>query len=193
MNLADYQWFAVKTAPKREKIAAESVRRLGYRSIYLHVSEWIEGQDETKLSVKPYLPSYIFVGLSPEHFSFGRPITDKIRCSRGVLYVVSAEPGRPLPIPQKAMQLITASAELPSGLVHTSQPVKRFAGRPGHTVRLGGNAYRGFRAAILDIDSNNGITVELDTFGRKVPTRITVEDVDALYDAHGVMIERSES
>lgn len=195
MKLAAYVWYAVMTNARAEQVAADDMEHLGYTPLFLHVSAQQGGNKRKSWLVKrPYLPRYVFVGLEPTtHFVDGVPLLHKISSARGVSSLVRAPGGDPFPISTRAMELITAKAELPGGLVHTKKPLLNFPGAPGYSVRLSDkSAYQGLIAAIMHIDPRGEIRVEIESFGRKVPTRITLEDVGQLFDKDGNPVDKFE-
>jgi transcription antitermination factor NusG len=193
MQLADYSWYAVMTNAQAEEEAARDIRRLGYKALYLHTCDWVEGPtpQKSRLLKRPLLSRYIFAGLSSEHYSGGVPILHEVSRARGVSTVVRAPGGEPFPIPLRAMEYLTENIELPSGMIWLRKPRPKFAGKVGDTIRLSeANAYQGLMAEIMSVDPRGLITIEIESFGRKVPAQIDLDDVGTLYDPSGVPVDK---
>jgi transcription antitermination factor NusG len=189
MQLEDFIWYVVETRPREEQKAALDIGFKGYQPLLLHTTDWKgDGPELSRLVKRPWITGYIFVGIKPEQFIGGVPPLGKIAAARGVMRIVS-----PLRVPMRAMQVLLENAEFPSGLVWTRKTAHHFAGRPGHSVRLSDRSpYQGFVAAITNSDLRGRVTVELELFGRKVPTHIGLEDVEQLFDQNGNIIDKCE-
>jgi transcription antitermination factor NusG len=177
----DVKWFVVMTEPRAEAAAARDLRRRGYKTLFLHTCEWVKAsRTRSRLVKRPYLPGYIFVGLTPDQFEGGKPLLHNASTAQGVSALVRAPGGQPLPVPHAAMELLTWNAD-PSGAIHDGKPKPKFAGKKGDLVRLGDTTpYFGFLAEIEQVDPTGKITILLEAFGRKVPTSIEPEDVAEL-------------
>lgn len=188
-QLSDFKWYVVETKPREEQKAAIDIGKRGYQPLFLHTTDWRgDGPELSRLVKRSWLPRYIFAGLGPQHFVGGVPVLRPVAEARGVSSIIS-----PLPVPLRAMELLLGNAEFPSGLVWTRKTAHHFAGRPGHLVKLSDKSpYHGFLAAITNIDLRGQIVVEIETFGRKVPTHIGLEDVDELFDRNGEPIQKCE-
>jgi transcription antitermination factor NusG len=187
MLQSDLLWYVVMTEPRAEAAAARDLRRKGYKTLFLHTSEWVaSGKRKSRLVKRPHLPRYIFIGLGPEKFENGVPMLHDVNNCVGVSSLVTGAGGKPMPVPQDAMELITWDAD-PTGQIHDGRQKPGFGGKPGDLVRLGDTSpYFGFMAEIMRVDPSGKITILIETFGRKVPTTITENDVDELVPVDGV-------
>jgi transcription antitermination factor NusG len=183
----EVKWFVVMTEPRAEAAAARDLRRRGYKTLFLHTSEWVKSsRARSKLVKRPVLPGYIFVGLTPDQFEGGRPMLHDASTAHGVSALVRAPGGVPLPVPHAAMQELTWNADTATGLVLDGTPKPEFEGKPGDTVRLGDTTpYFGFLSEIQKVDQSGKITILIEAFGRKVPTTIDPEDVGELIPTSG--------
>jgi transcription antitermination factor NusG len=192
MQLSDFRWYVVETKPREEAKAARDIGGRGYQPLFLHTTDWQgDGPAMSNLVKRPWLPRYIFAGLREDRHTAitGVPILRPVAEARGVSRIIS-----PLPVPHRAMELLLENAEFPSGLVWTRKTARHFAGRPGHAVKLSDKSpYHGFIAAITNSDLRGRVTVELEVFGRKVPTQIGLEDVEQLFDQNGEPIDKCET
>jgi transcription antitermination factor NusG len=189
---SDVRWYVIQTKPRAEALAARSLRELGYKAIYLHTTEIVPaGRTKSKIVKRSWLPGYVFVGLTPDHFIAGVPMLHKARTAEGVSGLVVSPGGYPTAVPGPAMEELTFGAD-PYGEVYTKQPKHRFAGKPGHKVRLGekAGAYQSFIGLVDEVDESGRCVILIDHFSRQVRTTITPEDVDELYDLEGQPIER---
>ena len=188
----EISWYVVQTKPRTEALAARSLRELGYKAIYLHTTDIVPaGRTRSKIVKRSWLPGYVFVGLTPDHFVAGVPMLHNARTAEGVSKLVISPGGYPTTVPYDAMQELTFGAD-PYGEMPSKGPKHRFAGKPGFTVKLGetAGAYQSFIGSVAEVDETGSIVILIEQFGRKVRTSIRTEDVDELYDLEGQPIER---
>lgn len=181
-------WYVVMTEPRAESVAAHDLRRKGYQALFLHTLVTIAARRRRKKIVKrPYLPGYIFVGLTPDKFDErGTPMLHDAGTAQGVSALVRAPGGKPLPVPHEAMDALTWNAD-PSGAIRDGKPKPKFTDNVGDLVRLSdtAGAYWGFLGEIQKVDPSGKITILIESFGRKVPTMIDPEDVGELIPTGG--------
>ena len=171
-------WYAVHTRSRAEASVERALRGQGMNTWFPHTAAW-KPRDQHSLDLVKiaYMPRYMFVELNPFNPAFYA--VNKVMDGR-TARVVFAPGGIPWPVPSKVMDMLMARTD-PSGLIYGKMPKPKFAGKRGDWVRLSEtSAYFGFLVCISDIDSTGKIIVELETFGRKVPTAIKPEDVSEL-------------
>jgi transcription antitermination factor NusG len=170
-------WYAVGTHSRKEAFAERHLRGMGFDTILPHLSCW-KPRDDRKLDLVKIalLPGYLFVELDEQHPPFWA-----VNECPGVRSIVYRPGGVPWPIPSKAMELITAKLD-PSGLYMGKPPkIPGFDGEIGDYVSpKEGTPYFGFWYCIKSIDPDGRIGIELNTFGRMVPTRLKAKDVGQL-------------
>jgi transcription antitermination factor NusG len=62
MNLADYTWHAIYSAPQRELITAHDLGTHGMQFIVPAEKHWVERRGRSRVTYKPVMPRYVFTG-----------------------------------------------------------------------------------------------------------------------------------
>lgn len=104
-------WFCARTLPRQEPIAQYAVSALGHPTLLPKI--WTEPRQRLRApwrserQLTPMFPSYLIIS-----FDLQDPEWPHILRQRGVVRILSSEPGNPLPIPDTEIERLIELSEL---------------------------------------------------------------------------------
>ncbi len=159
-------WYAVQTKSKKENLAAEHLRRQGFKAWFPECERIVSHARRSSYVKRPLFPSYIFVQIDIE-ISRWRSINSTIGVSRIVSF--GQKPA------QVGDHFITAlkAAEKENGLFETYDDVLQ----PGQSVEILKGPMAGTVARLLRLEAGNRVTVLLKMLGNFVRGQVALDNI----------------
>ena len=155
-------WYAVMCGPQKESDAERYLQRVGFRTFFPHVTEWVGLKGgRARLFRRAWFSRYLFVETERDRLHLIVADEGKI-C--GVSCVVAPPKHEPLPLPLKFVTKLMGKAD-PLGQIHRtepSQPSSAFPGSEGDKIKImEGHALWNFLAEVKRV-AGNELFIELD-------------------------------
>jgi len=162
-------WYAIRTHPNRETIAATNITKLG-AEIYAPAVASRAIQDNTGQQI---------AGLIVRGYVFARAdlaggMASKICGCDGVMAILPTSL-RPIPILQASMDRMAAECEK---LIHQSDETPDYLWMFGRSFRVIGGRFQGHIAPCFSVDNRGRPELSVPAFGRLVPVAIDVALID---------------
>jgi len=204
VSLITGKWFAVATEPRHEVLAKEEIAGQGLIT-YLPMEPRRErhGRGQVRTVDRPIIPTYLFVKCEPvaDHWH-------RVTCSRGVHRVLADIGGKPVAVPEKAIEAIRlfetvqqerelarikreddeaayqASLKAAQEVIAAGKKLKivwHFT--EGDRVRIKHGPFAGFYAQLESApDAHARVDVMISAFGRIVSTEMSAFEIDRAQD-----------
>ena len=164
---ATSEWFALYVKSRHEFAVENELIAKGVEVFLPAVKKIRQWKDRKKLVDFPLFPGYLFIRTLPK----AEDLSAIIR-TRGVVSVISGEPGRPATVPEAeigALQLLMGSGAQIDIYPHLKEGVR---------VRVRRGLLRGAEGVIARKDGRLMLLVNIEILGRCVGVPLAPEDVD---------------
>lgn len=161
------EWYALYLKSRHEFIAWSELRRKGIETFLPLAKKLRLWKDRRKFIEFPLFPGYIFVCSSPEPGHYLH-----ILKTRGVVNIVSARAGQPVPVsPEEinSLKLLLASGQKLDIYPHLSE---------GARVRVRRGPLSGAEGVLVRKEDEYMLMVNIEILGRSVSVRIYADDVE---------------
>lgn len=139
-------WYAVRTATRREKYAAQALDEQGFSVFLPHETRWRISGRVKEFVYRPLFPGYMFVLCEGEDFHRVRAVEGIhafVTCSTG-------EGGVAVPIPFPTTVIIGLQAEERAGVYDKTKSKKvEYRPRKGDKAKITAGVWQGFVAKVL--------------------------------------------
>lgn len=138
------QWFAIRTATRRERQVAAGLAERGFTFFLPMSTDW-SGQPRVK-HMEPLLPGYVFVLCEDKHFADLHGVED---VQGFVRYM--RDDGLLWPVAFPAMEILRFQADERAGLFDKTRTVKppKYRPKKGERVQITAGDYYGYFAKVL--------------------------------------------
>lgn len=166
-DCASRRWFAVRTLPRKEAIAALHLRRQGFRTFLPQIERAVRHPTRPMTAPVPFFPSYLFISLALNQDRW-RSVNGTI----GVQRLVSFG-DQPAPAPVGLIETLLSRAS-DDGLVRFDET---FA--PGAPVRIVGGPFDGLLGTFLKATDSERVSVLMTMLAREVTVKVPKAAVTA--------------
>jgi transcription antitermination factor NusG len=164
----DYQWYAVWTRSRQEKVAAGMLGVLGVQHYLPLKTEFRKWSDRRQAVEVPLFGGYLFVRISLLKES-------KLQVLKvpGVVAFVGNQTG-PLPIPPKQIEDI--QTVLAAGSACSAKPLLK----EGDRVRVHRGALAGVEGRMVRANSESQLLISVDMIQQSLAVNVSLEDVELI-------------
>jgi len=158
--LGNERWFVAHTLPKSEWKAELHLGAQGFRTYLPQVRKTVRHARQLKTVLAPLFPRYLFVILD-----LGRDRWLSVRSTIGVSHLVTAEEGRPVPVPLGVVESLIEHSI--GALTHVDYGLVR-----GERVRILSGPFAEFVGSLERLDASGRVRVLLEMMGTVVPVQL---------------------
>jgi len=164
-------WFCIKAKPRQEAVAVQNLRAIGVGElVFPRLRRTRRGHDKNKVVVEALFPGYVFARFDPMEFQ------STIRCTRGVLHLVSRE-GKPVDVEQAVIDELNALGP-DATLSMLDEELK--VGAKARVIR---GIFTGSEGEVIRLESpQKRIALLLSILGSDQPVELPLDDVEGLPD-----------
>jgi transcriptional antiterminator RfaH len=166
-ELPQRRWYAVRSQPRKEAIAALHLRRQGFQAFLPLIEKVVRHPTRTATTAIPFFPSYLFVALSLGHDSW-RSVNGTI----GVQRLISFG-DQPTPAPDGLIEQLSSNAS-ETGLIRFDE-----AFAPGAKVRIIGGPFNGLLGTFLKVTDSERVSILMTMLAREVTVKVPKAAVTA--------------
>ncbi|KAF0221851.1 MAG: transcription termination factor NusG domain [Geobacteraceae bacterium] len=169
MNNGALQWYALHVKSKHEFATNSELLRKGVETYLPAVKRLRQWKDRKKLVEFPLFPGYIFVHIRSDQEDFCR-----ILKTRGVVTLLSSEPGFPTAVPTEeinSLRLIVGSGNELDIYPHLKK---------GTRVRVKRGLLAGAEGTLVEKEERFMLLINIELLGRSVGVKVYADDVEAV-------------
>jgi transcription antitermination factor NusG len=163
----NHNWYALYVKSRHEFIAQAELIHKGINNFLPSARKLSQWKDRKKNIEFPLFPGYLFV--------FIQAYTEdylKVLKTRGVVNLLSLEPGAPTPIPQEEIDSLRI-------LIESGQNIDIFPQlKEGARVRVKKGPLSGAIGTVVERDEQHLFVVNIDILGRSVGVKIYADDIE---------------
>jgi transcriptional antiterminator RfaH len=160
-----YEWFCLRSQPKREHIAAAMLARIGNIDVFCpRISQLKMTRNGKKRFVEALFPSYLFAKFSPiQHYR-------QVIHTAGITGIVGR--GNQRAVPNATIEALKIS--LPEDIIEAPD----FSIQPGAAIEFVSGSLQGLEGTVLaQMSSNNRVQVLLEFLGREIKVIAYADDI----------------
>jgi transcription elongation factor/antiterminator RfaH len=161
------RWYAVRSQPRKEAIAALHLRRQGFRTFLPLIDKVVRLPTRTATTTAAFFPSYLFVSLSLQRDRW-RSVNGTI----GVQTLVSFG-DQPAPTPTGLIERLVANASEEGRVCFDESFV------PGARVRIVGGPFDGLLGTFLKATDSERVSILMTMLAREVTVKVPKAAVTA--------------
>jgi transcriptional antiterminator RfaH len=159
-NERSRRWYAVRSQPRKEAVAALHLRRQGFRTFLSLIDKFVRLPSRTATTTAAFFPSHLFVSLSPQRDRW-RNVNGKI----GVHTLVGFG-DQPGPTPMGHVERLVANAS-DEGRVCFDEP-----SAPGARVPIVGGPFDGLLGRFLKATDTKRVSILMSMLARGVTVKV---------------------
>lgn len=160
-------WYAAYVRSNHEVVANNELQKKHIETFLPTVRMQRQWKDRKKWINFPVFPGYLFIHVNPSPDDFLN-----VMKSRGVISILSGEPGRPSPVPPEeitSLKLLIESGEKVDIYPHLKEGVR---------VRVRRGPLRGAEGTLEKKDDQYMFLVNIELLGRSIGVRIHADDLE---------------
>jgi transcription antitermination factor NusG len=162
-----FLWYAVYVKSRHEFVTRDELSRKGTETFLPSAKRLRRWKDRKKLVESPLFPGYLFVHIHPDNESYLNVLKVK-----GVVTLLSLEPGNPTPVPPEEINSLKLLLE--SGEELDIRPELK----EGRRVRIRRGPLEGAEGVLERKESGNILLVNIELLGRSLGVKVYDDDVE---------------
>lgn len=161
------EWFALYVKARHEFATNAELRKKGIETFLPSIKRWRQWQDRKKLIDFPLFPGYLFVHIFPNSEGFVNALR-----TRGAVNLISAELGRPTPVPPEeigSLRLLIDSGKELDIYPHLKE---------GTWIRVRKGFLKGAQGILEKREDQYLFIVNIKLLGKSIGAKIYADDME---------------
>jgi transcription antitermination factor NusG len=163
------EWFALYVKARHEFYTNAELQKKGIETFLPAVKRWRQWRDRKKLIDFPLFPGYLFVHIFPNSEGFVNALR-----ARGAVKLISAELGRPTPVPPEEISSLRI-------LIESGQELDIYPHlKEGTCVRVRRGFLKGAEGVLEKKEEQYFFVVNIKLLGKSVGAKIHADDMESI-------------
>jgi transcription antitermination factor NusG len=169
MDILEPQWFAVNVRSRHEFQVFERLTMKGVEAFLPTIEKLRRWKDRKKMVSFPLFPGYLFVHIPKR----AQEVFNVLKV-KGIVNLLSASPGEPLPIPDEQITSLKIAVENSEEL----DPYPYL--KEGQTVRIKEGPMKGVEGKLIEKPGRHMLVLSVDVLSQGVALRIDASEVETI-------------